>query len=70
VLKRGFALVRDAHGEAVTMADQARAAEHLSITFQGQQSVAVTVDGSAPAPRPAPPKPSPKGKDVRQGSLL
>jgi len=70
VLKRGFALVRDVHGEAVTMADQARAAEHLSITFQGQQSVAVSVDGASSPPRPVSPKPAPKGKDVRQGSLL
>jgi len=75
ILKRGFALVRDVAGEAVTSADQARDRGHLTVTFQGQQSVAVTVDGgnavpAQAAPRPAGAKPSSKGKDDRQGSLL
>jgi len=74
VLKRGFALVRDEAGEAVTTADQAQAKGRLTVTFQGQQSVAVSVEGAANAPashRPAAAKPAPKGKgDERQGSLL
>jgi len=74
VLKRGFALVRDEAGEAVTTADQAQAKGRLTVTFQGQQSVAVSVEGAANTPashRPAAAKPAPKGKgDERQGSLL
>lgn len=86
VLKRGFALVRDGGGEAVTSADQALAKGRLTITFQGQQSVAVHVDGvSSSPPEPSPHSPAGKAKDAqakdarpknarpkddRQGSLL
>jgi exodeoxyribonuclease VII large subunit len=65
VLKRGFALVRDKAGHAVTSAAQAKPGDHWSVLFADQQSVAVTVDGSPPRKEAAK-----DNKDGRQGSLL
>ncbi|HLN23931.1 MAG TPA: exodeoxyribonuclease VII large subunit [Patescibacteria group bacterium] len=71
VLKRGFALVRDAEGETVTSAEQAHAGDRWTVTFQGDHSVPVTVAGDhAPEPVKAAPRKGGKGQDVRQGSLL
>ncbi|PKU26055.1 exodeoxyribonuclease VII large subunit [Telmatospirillum siberiense] len=70
VLRRGFALVRDAAGEAVTAAEKAHPGDHWTITFQGQQSVPVVVDGEHEPAKSTPRKPSGKGADVRQGTLL
>jgi len=62
VLNRGFALIKDKGGHAVTAATQVKPGDTLSIVFAGEQSVPVTVDGTKPAPV--------KVKDARQGSLL
>ena len=68
MLKRGFALVRDAQGEPVTSAEGAHSGDRWTVTFQGDQSVPVVVDGSH---KPAPKKPAaPKAPDGRQGKLL
>ena len=72
VLRRGFALVRDADGAAVMSGEGAAAGDRWTVTFQGQSIVPVTVDGDAPsspaaeksAPRKAKP---PKGG---QGDLF
>ena len=65
VLERGFAVVKDAQGHAVTRADQARAGAHLSLLFAQDQEVGVTVDGTPP-PKPA----AAKKPDRRQESLF
>jgi len=74
VLKRGFALVRDAQGKPVTDAAQAAPGDHWSVSFQGGKSVGVVVEGGSDAPptrKPAPkPAAKPAAKDQRQGSLL
>ena len=65
VLERGFVVVKDSKGHAVTHADQAKPGTHLSLLFAKDQEVAVTVDGT-PSPKPSAPKP----KDGRQESLF
>jgi exodeoxyribonuclease VII large subunit len=70
VLRRGFALVRDAEGEAVTTAEAALPGDHWAITFQGQQTVSVVVDGSHQPPKPGVRKVAGKTPDGRQGTLL
>jgi exodeoxyribonuclease VII large subunit len=70
ILRRGFALVRDAAGEAVTAADAARPGDHWGITFQGQQTVPVVVDGSHEPTKASPRKTVGKSQDGRQGTLL
>ncbi len=70
VLRRGFALVRDGAGEAVTAAAAAHPGDHWTVTFQGQQTVPVTVDGSHVPTKAASRKTSSKARDVRQGTLL
>lgn len=70
VLNRGFALVRDASGEAVTTASEAHAGDRWTVTFHDQQTVPVIVDGGPSRPQPQPRKPGGKGEDDRQGSLL
>jgi exodeoxyribonuclease VII large subunit len=65
VLARGFALVRNAEGEAVTLAAGIAPGDHLSLVLQ-DGSLGVTVDGGDSSPQPKPrrtPKPA-------QGSLL
>jgi len=62
VLKRGFALVRDKSGHAVTSSEQTKPGDHWTVQFAEGTPVPVTVDG-------APPKKEPL-KDGRQGSLL
>jgi exodeoxyribonuclease VII large subunit len=70
ILRRGFALVRDAAGEPVASAEHARSGDRWTVTFQAEQTVPVIVDGGQ-APAKAPDhKASPKSKDTRQGSLL
>lgn len=71
VLKRGFALVRDAAGETVTSADAAKVGDHWAVTFQGGGAVPVVVEGpnSGAGSKPAVKK-SVGGSDKRQGSLL
>jgi exodeoxyribonuclease VII large subunit len=67
VLKRGFAVVRDEHGQPVVAAAGAQPGAALGVEF-ADGSVGVRVDGSAPPP----PKPhrKPPPPDGRQGSLL
>jgi exodeoxyribonuclease VII large subunit len=71
VLKRGFALVRDAAGAAVTSGAGAHAGDRWSVTFQGQSVVPVVVEAGAgatapasgdAAPRKKPKTPSDQGK--------
>lgn len=67
-LKRGFALVRDAHGNAVAEGGQARAGERWSVTFADEVAVPVVVEGAQPRP---PVRAGGRGKDDgRQGNLL
>jgi exodeoxyribonuclease VII large subunit len=66
VLERGFVVVKDDKGHAVTKADQAKPGAHLSLLFAKDQEVAVTVNGTPP-PKAAP---TPKAKDQRQESLF
>ncbi len=69
VLKRGFALVRDAAGQPVTSAEQAHSGDRWGVTFQGDQTVPVVVDGNHQPPR-RPERKAAKGPDGRQGNLL
>jgi exodeoxyribonuclease VII large subunit len=65
VLARGFALVRNAEGEPVTLAAGIAPGDHLSLVLQ-DGSIGVTADGGDSSPQPKPrrtPKPA-------QGSLL
>ena len=64
VLKRGFALVRDAAGAPIMSGAGAKAGDHWAITFQGQTTVPVTVDGEGTAPAH---KPAAKKKSERTG---
>jgi exodeoxyribonuclease VII large subunit len=79
VLDRGFAVVRDSAGVAVTLAAAATNAGHVAIEFR-DGAVGATINGRAPAPteksseKPAvskakPRKPDP-GSSGSQGSLL
>jgi len=68
VLQRGFALIRDGKGEAVTTADHAEAGDRWTVTFQQGGVVPVVVDGSHQPAKPR--KANGKPKDTRQGSLL
>ena len=61
ILKRGFALVRDAGGEPLTRAADVSPGARLSITFADGQ-VAATAEGDAPKRKAKP--------DSTQGSLL
>jgi exodeoxyribonuclease VII large subunit len=70
VLRRGFALVRDAAGEAVTAAESAHPGDHWTITFQEHHSVPVVVEAGHQPAKPAPRKTSAKPPDGRQGTLL
>jgi len=67
VLERGFALVTDAKGKAVTMASDLAPGDDISIKMKGGD-VGARVTGNAPA-RPKKVK-SAKKADTRQGSLL
>jgi len=67
VLERGFALVRDADGAAVTAAAATRPGMGLSIQFR-DGDIAATVDG-APGPRPRRRR-SAAAEDEDQGRLL
>lgn len=79
VLERGFALVHDAAGKAVTSAAAVARGMALSVQFS-DGTVAATADGPANGPggdgperKSAKPEPKPKpshGKDPKQGSLL
>jgi exodeoxyribonuclease VII large subunit len=63
VLRRGFALVKDKDGHAVTSADAAKPGEKWQVHFADSAPVAVVVEGTAPK------KPAPKS-DKRQESLF
>jgi exodeoxyribonuclease VII large subunit len=71
VLRRGFALVRDAAGAPVMTGAGAQAGDHWTVTFQGETVVPVTVGESSAAlavPKPAAKK---KGeKPTSQGDLF
>jgi exodeoxyribonuclease VII large subunit len=62
VLKRGFALVRDKSGHAVTSSAETKPGERWTVQFAEGTPVPVTVDGTPPRKEPA--------QDGRQGSLL
>jgi exodeoxyribonuclease VII large subunit len=62
VLKRGFALVRDEAGQAVTSPAAVKAGQALTIQFAGEETLPVLASSGAPAkPRPAK-KPASPGK--------
>ncbi len=67
VLKRGFALVRDAEGNPVTGAAGARPGDAWAVEFKDEQVVPVVVAGATPRPRRR--KDAKEGKD-KQGTLL
>jgi len=74
VLSRGYALVRDHDGHVIESGAAARAAEHVTLQFGAEDSVAATVEGAAAGedsapkrPRRAGRRPPPKGE---QGTLL
>ena len=52
VLRRGFALVRDAGGHPIARPENAVPGDRWSVTFQGDQTVPVVV--APPSPRPSP----------------
>jgi exodeoxyribonuclease VII large subunit len=68
VLQRGFALVRDTAGEPVTNAAGVQSGDRWTVTFQGNETVPVVVDGGPPPSTHR--KGPPKKEDGRQGSLL
>jgi exodeoxyribonuclease VII large subunit len=68
VLRRGFALVKDAAGQALTDPGRARPGDSWSVLFADDQTVAVTVAGKTPPP--AGTKDPVKARDGRQGTLL
>jgi len=72
VLRRGFALVRDQEGAAVTTGEGARGGDRWTVTFQGDSIVPVMVDaGAGAAPQPNKPAAKKKTKTASdQGKLL
>ena len=66
ILKRGFALVRNATGQPVLAAGGIGPGQRLRLQFHDGELPVVT-EGKAPARRPGPGKDDPKGG---QGSLL
>ncbi|MTJ79797.1 MAG: exodeoxyribonuclease VII large subunit [Telmatospirillum sp.] len=78
VLSRGFALVRDGAGHPVTSGDGARTGDRWDITFAGQRTVPVVVEGREPPKDPSVRTPHKRGggkgggghDDGRQGTLL
>jgi exodeoxyribonuclease VII large subunit len=68
VLDRGFALISDARGHAVTSAQMLSAGDDITLSMKDGQ-VAARISGGAPskAKKPQPPK---KADDGKQGSLL
>ena len=69
VLERGYALVTDTAGNAVTAVAGADAGATWSVEFSDGK-VGVVVGGEAPAPRRTTKKPKSDGKESKQGSLL
>ena len=68
VLDRGFALISDAQGHAITSAQMLSAGDDITLSLKDGQ-VAARISGGAPikAKKPPPPK---KADDGKQGSLL
>ncbi len=70
VLRRGFALVRDASGAPVLSGEGVHAGDHWTVTFQGQTTVPVTVDAGPPG-TDTPPSPRKKNEKPKgQGDLF
>jgi exodeoxyribonuclease VII large subunit len=67
VLRRGFVLVRDGTGIPVTRAEDAKAGDSWTVTFQGGKDVPVLVQGDTAT---SPPRKAARRVDGRQGSLL
>ncbi|MEW5424663.1 exodeoxyribonuclease VII large subunit [Amorphus sp. 3PC139-8] len=72
VLARGFVLVRDPNGKALTRAAMVTAGETLRLTFADDDVTAVAAGTAAPRPQPKPRRPSSgSGSDPGdQGQLL
>jgi len=72
VLRRGFALVRDAANVAVTSGEKAREGDRWTVTFQGQVLVPVVVAEGAPKPARQTKKRNqrPRGSGGGQGKLF
>ncbi|WP_421861129.1 exodeoxyribonuclease VII large subunit [Parvibaculum sp.] len=68
VLRRGYAVVRDAQGRPVRAAAGQTAGAALEIEFADGRLGAVVAPGGAPNPQPK--KPAPKKDGGKQGSLL
>lgn len=69
VLDRGFVLVRNAEGKALTRATQVVPGAALALAF-ADANVAATATGTAPEPEPKKTANKPGKRDPRQGSLL
>ncbi|PCI33617.1 MAG: exodeoxyribonuclease VII large subunit [Alphaproteobacteria bacterium] len=69
VLDRGFAVIRDAQGRALTQAAATSAGDGLDIEFSDGH-VAAMVTGAPPKKKPRPKKADPKKEDQRQGTLI
>ncbi|NVJ92931.1 MAG: exodeoxyribonuclease VII large subunit [Methylocystaceae bacterium] len=74
VLERGFALITDKEGTAVTSAQGLNSGDELAIQFANDQHIDVLVNGDGVAPTAKPktkPKPAlPKATPPKQGSLF
>ena len=67
VLRRGFAVVRDAEGAPVTEAAALNAGQDVSLQLRDGR-IGATVTGTPPTKAPAKPRPKPRG--TRQGDLF
>ncbi len=74
VLSRGYALVRDRDGQLIESGAAARAAEHVTLQFGTDDSVAATVEGGGDGDASAPKRPRQTGRRPppkdEQGTLL
>jgi exodeoxyribonuclease VII large subunit len=71
VLKRGYAIVRDETGQALSLAEQVGSGQRLSLKFADGTVDALALDGSAPR-KPVRKAPASEGEGVKpkQGSLF
>jgi exodeoxyribonuclease VII large subunit len=71
VLKRGYAIVRDENGQALSLAEQVGSGQRLSLKFADGTVDALALDGSAPR-KPVRKAPASEGEGIKpkQGSLF